>query len=173
MMRTNVHEPCRFEVVRRAWVSIFIASLVVRVLYVLSIRHAFFFDHLVTEPAFYDSWAHAIVAGDAPIHLPFDEAPAYAYFVAAIYAMGGGLLAVALVQAVLGALACAAIAVVAQRLGGARAGWLAGGLAALYGPFLYFTGQLEPAALAVCAASLALAAMPAKDASMRRWLLAG
>ncbi len=161
----------------RRWTSfvvVFAVALLVRILYIVSIRHAFFFDHLVTEPAFYDGWARAIVAGDAPLHLPFDEAPGYAYFVALVYAIAGhSLLAVAIVQAVLGAGACAAIAAVASRLGGHRAGWLAGAIAALYGPFIYFTGQLEPAALAVCATSLALAATPGKVARPRRWILAG
>ena len=152
---------------------VFAAALVVRVLYVLSIRHAFFFDHLVTEPQFYDGWASAILSGDAPVHLPFDEAPGYPYFVALVYSVGGGVLAVALVQALLGAGACAAIAQVARRIGGDRAGWLAGGIAALYGPFIYFTGQLEPATLAVCIASFGLAAMPPADARPRRWILAG
>jgi 4-amino-4-deoxy-L-arabinose transferase-like glycosyltransferase len=154
--------------------GVFALALLVRILYVVSIRHAFFFDHLVTEPAFYDSWARAIVAGDAPVHLPFDEAPGFAYFVALIYAIAGhSLLAVAIVQAVLGALACAAIAAVAQRSGGTLAGWLAGAIAALFGPFIYFTGQLEPAALAVAATSLALVATPATGAPPRRFILAG
>ena len=159
---------------RLALLGVFAGALLARILYVVSIRHAFFFDHLVTEPAFYDGWARAIVAGQAPVHLPFDEAPGFAYFVALVYSIvGRSLLGVVLVQAVLGAGACAAIAAVAERVGGARAGWLAGGIAALYGPFIYFTGQLEPAALAVCATSLALAATPAPDARPRRWILAG
>jgi 4-amino-4-deoxy-L-arabinose transferase-like glycosyltransferase len=159
---------------RRSFFGVFALALVVRILYLVSIRHAFFFDHLVTEPAFYDGWARAIVAGEAPVHLPFDEAPGFAYFVALMYAIAGHrLLAVLIVQAVLGAGACAAIAVVAERVGGHVAGWLAGGIAALYGPFIYFTGQLEPAALAVCATSLALVATPGKQAAQRRWILAG
>ena len=153
---------------------VFGAALIVRVLYVLSIRDAVFFDHLQTEPAHYDAWARAIVAGAAPVHLPFDEAPAYPYFVALIYELGGGVLAVCLVQAVLGAAACAAIAHVARALGGPRAGWVAGVLAAIYGPFIYFTGQLEPAALAVAAVAGALAVTPTSaDASPRGWWLAG
>jgi hypothetical protein len=159
---------------RTSLLGVFALALLVRILYVVSIRHAFFFDHLVTEPAFYDGWARAIVAGEVPVHLPFDEAPGFAYFVALVYAITGrSLLAVVIVQAVLGAFACAVIAAVARRCGGALAGWLAGGIAALYGPFIYFTGQLEPATLAVCATSLALVATPAADAPPRRWVLAG
>src|SRR4051812_19163673 len=97
---------------------VFAAALVVRVLYVISIRDASFVLHLQTEPAHYDEWARAIVAGHAPVHLPFDEAPAFSYFVALVYRIAGpSVIAVALVQAVLGAAACVAIASVARRLG--------------------------------------------------------
>src|SRR5689334_36680 len=37
---------------------VFGVALLLRVLYIVSIRRAFFFDHLVTEPQFYDSWAN-------------------------------------------------------------------------------------------------------------------
>jgi 4-amino-4-deoxy-L-arabinose transferase-like glycosyltransferase len=153
---------------------VFAAALVARVLYVVSIKDATFLAHLQTEPEHYDAWARAIVGGAAPVHLPFDEAPAYPYFVALVYSLtGGSLLAVLFVQALLGAAACAAIAKVAERIGGVRAAWVAGGIAAAYGPFIYFTGQLEPAALAVAAVAGALVATPLREGSPRRWILAG
>lgn len=159
---------------RNPTVVVFAAALLVRVLYVLSIRHAVFFDHLQTEPLHYDEWARAILDGRAPVQLPFDEAPGYPYFVALIYALtGGSVLAACLVQAALGAGACAAIAAIANRLGGSLACWSAGVIAALYAPFIYFTGQLEPATLAVAATAGALLATPTAEASRRRWLLAG
>ena len=74
---------------RTALLGVFALALFVRILYVVSIRHAFFFDHLVTEPAFYDGWARAIIAGEAHVHLPFDEAPGFAWFVALVYAIAG------------------------------------------------------------------------------------
>ncbi|HSN26411.1 MAG TPA: tetratricopeptide repeat protein [Kofleriaceae bacterium] len=159
---------------RRPLVVVLAVALLVRVLYVLSIRHAVFFDHLQTEPLHYDEWARAILDGRAPVHLPFDEAPGYPYFVALIYAVTGrSVLALCLVQAALGAGACAAIAAIAGRLGGPIARWTAGLLAALYAPLIYFTGQLEPAALAVTATAAALLATPTAPASRRRWFLAG
>jgi 4-amino-4-deoxy-L-arabinose transferase-like glycosyltransferase len=161
-------------VTRRAWLAVLAGALLVRVLYVLSIRDAVFFEHLQTEPQHYDAWARAILAGDAPVHLPFDEAPAYPYFVALVYALcGHSVLAVVIVQALLGAAACVAISHVACKLGGARAGWIAGAIAAAYGPFIYFTGQLEPAALAAAVTAGALAATPFEAATPRRWWLAG
>ena len=162
------------RVLHRPIAVVFALALVVRVLYVVSIRHAVFLDHLQTEPLHYDAWARAILDGQAPVHLPFDEAPGYPYVVALVYALtGGSVLAMCLVQAMLGAGACAAIAAVARRLGGGLAGWSAGLVAACYGPLIYFTGQLEPATLAVAVTAAALAATPVHEASRRRWLLGG
>src|SRR5207244_220332 len=85
---------------------------------------------------------------------------------------GHSVMAVCVVQALLGAAACAAIARLAERVGNRRAGWIAGSLAAGYAPLIYFTGQLEPAALAVAAVCGALVATPLDAATPRRWTLA-
>jgi Dolichyl-phosphate-mannose-protein mannosyltransferase len=164
----------------RAWFVGFVvvAALLVRALYLLSIRDAPFFLHLQTEPARYDAWAQGIVRGVAPFHPPLDEAPAYPYFVAAVYAcVGHRVVAVAALQAALDACSAGAVALVARRVLGARAGWVAGVLYAAYGPLVYFTGQLEPATLGVLAVSIALACTPTgrgdDAASLRAWSWAG
>jgi hypothetical protein len=152
---------------------IFGVALAVRVVYLLSIRNAFFFEHLQTEPQHYDAWATEIVRGTAHASVPFDEAPAYPYFVALIYAVvGHSVMAVCAVQALLGAAASAAIGMVAGRGAGRRAAWIAGGVAAFYAPSIYFTGQLEPATLAVAAVCGALVITPDDAATPRRWILA-
>ena len=155
--------------------GVFGVALVVRVAYVLSIRHAIFFDHLQTEPQRYDEWAAAIVSGAAPVRPPFDEAPGYPYLLALLYALfGRSVLVVTVAQSLLDAGTCAAIAAVGVRLSGARAGLIAGGLAAVYGPLIYFTGQLEPATLTAFAVSVALYATPGSDeGTARHWSLAG
>src|SRR6266403_1634214 len=87
----------------RSYGFLFIAALALRLLYVLSIRHTYFFDHLQTEPLRYQRWASLIVEGRAPLP-PYDEAPAYPFFVAAMDALfGRSLLPIAIVQAVLDA----------------------------------------------------------------------
>jgi len=159
-----------------AWIvgAVAVLALAVRTLYLLSIHRAIFFDHLVTEPARYDAWSWDIVRGAAPVRPPFDEAPGYPYFVALVYAVAGrSHMAVATVQALVDAGSCAAVAVVARRLAGARAGALAGGLLALFAPAIYFTGQLEPATWTVAAVSLWLLATPFGPARDRRMLLYG
>src|SRR5262249_7309832 len=102
---------------------VFAFALALRALYIVSIRHAFFFEHLQTDPRRYQEWAGAILASQAVFRPPFDEAPAYPYFVALLRASP---LAVACAQAVLDALACVCIALVAERLGGRRAGVIGG-----------------------------------------------
>ena len=126
----------------------FAAALAARALYVLSIHSAYFFTHLQTNPLQYHQWATLILDAPVPPHPPFEQSPGYPYFIAALYAaLGRTVMAVASVQVVLGSLTCVFIAVAGRRWFGERTGLIAGLLAALYGPFLYFTGELVPATL--------------------------
>jgi tetratricopeptide repeat protein/dolichyl-phosphate-mannose-protein mannosyltransferase len=142
-----------------------VAALAVRLCYVVSIRHAYFFDHLQTEPLRYQRWATLIVNGRMPLP-PFDEAPAYPFFVAAMYALcGASQFPIAVVQAVLDAAGCLLIGLIGRRWFGARAGLIAGALAAAYGPFIYFTGELLPTTLSlfVLLAAVASALAPWRE----------
>ena len=154
--------------------AVFAAALALRAAYLFSIRGAYFFDHLTTEPLRYHGWAQALLDGKAPLAPPFDEAPGYVALVAAVFGLAGRqVFAVAAAQAVLDAASCALIALFARRAGGPRAGWIAGALAALYGPFIYFTGELVPATLMIFALAAALVATPDGDAPRGRWIAAG
>jgi len=154
---------------------IFVAALILRLLYVLSIRDAPFFQHLQTEPQRYDEWAALILGGARAPAPPFEQAPGYAYFVAAVYAVcGRSLTAVTVVQALLDAATCALVGVAARRWFGARAGMLAGVLAALYGPSIYFTGELLPSTLFNCVCLLAIVvSLAASKEAARAWTVAG
>jgi 4-amino-4-deoxy-L-arabinose transferase-like glycosyltransferase len=142
----------------RGWILIFAAALTLRLLYVLSIHNAYFFHQLQTEALRYHQWASLILDGRAPLP-PFEQAPGYPYFVAGVYALfGRSVTAVALVQALLDAVTCTLLAVIGARWFGERAGLIAGGLAAVYGPFLYFAAQLLPSTLFVFTSVAALTA---------------
>lgn len=139
-------------------VLVFVAALLLRLLYVLSIHNAYFFRQLQTEPLRYHQWASLILDGKAPLP-PFEQSPGYPYFIAAVYALfGRSVTAVACMQALLDAVTCALLAVIGRRWFGARAGLIAGGLAAVYGPFIYFAAQLLPSTLFVFMSVAALAA---------------
>ena len=149
---------------------IFAAALGLRILYLLSVRHAPFFAHLQTEPLHYDQWARLILDGRHVPHPPFEQAPGYAYFVAAVYALcGPGTTSVALVQAVLDAMCCVLIATAARTWFGARAGLIAGMLAAAYGPFVYFSAEMLPATLFVFITMLAFTASLPLGGSAALW----
>src|SRR5690348_4932842 len=95
---------------RRAIVAVVVVAAVLRVLYVLSIRDAYFFAHLQTERLRYVRWAAAIVAGHGPAP-PFDEPPGYPYLLAGVFrTVGASPTAIALVQVALDTLTCALVA---------------------------------------------------------------
>jgi 4-amino-4-deoxy-L-arabinose transferase-like glycosyltransferase len=144
----------------RAVVFVFFGALAVRLLYLLSIHNAPFFHHLQTEPLHYHEWASLILAGHAPPP-PFEQSPGYPYFVAAVYALfAPSATVVASVQALLDAATCALLVVIGARWFGRRAGLIAGVLAVVYGPFVYFAGELLPSTLFIftCVAALAAGA---------------
>ena len=152
----------------------FVCALLVRLLYLLSLRHAYFFTLLLTEPRRYAEWAAAIVDGTARGLPPFDEAPASPYLLAAVRKGFGSAVATAAgAQAVFDAASCAAMAILGRRLAGPRAGWIAGVLGALYGPLIYFCGELVPATTLVFAIATAVVATPDAVDRPRRWILAG
>jgi hypothetical protein len=154
--------------------AVFAAALLVRGLYLASIHGAIFFTHLTTEPLRYHRWAAAILGGSAHARPPFDEAPAYVYALAGLYAVcGRSVLAATIAQAVVDAASCVLIALLARRQAGPRAGLLAGALAAVYGPLVYFTGELVPASALVLAVAAALLATPTGASRPARWLGAG
>ncbi len=148
---------------------IFTAALGLRLLYVLSIHHAYFFEHLQTDALRYQQWATLILDAPVPPRPPFEQSPGYPYLVAAVFALcGRSLMPVACLQAGLDALTCVLIAAAGRYWFGARAGWIAGSLAALYGPFIYFSAQLLPVTPFVFLCVAALCA-----ALRARWWLAG
>ncbi len=160
-----------------AW--IFAAALAIRCLYVASIADSPSFAHLQTEPKHYAEWASLIVSGHAP-SAPFEQAPGFAYFCAFVSSLlGSSVSALAYVQAGLGALTCVAIAKIAGDLRGRNARRVAGGLAAAYGPFVYFTGEVLPETLFVCVCTAAVAiSMRAREPDVacgvqRSWWVAG
>jgi hypothetical protein len=139
--------------------AVFGTALLLRGLYLGSIHDTAFFTQLQTEPLHYFEWAKAIVAGAGAPAPPFEQAPGYPYFVAAIVALSGSsVLAIAVVQAILGALTCALLALVGERTFGRRAGLIAGLLGAAYGPWIYFTAEVVPSTLLLFLIVAALAA---------------
>ncbi len=154
-----------------------LAALTLRLLYVLQADDNPLFAHPIVDARTYVRTALHLSAGQwlGPPQ-PFWQPPLYPYFLGGFFALfGENYHLPRLVQAVSGAAVCLLVFALGRRAFSAPVvGWLAAGAAALYGPFLYFEGELLPASLAVFLNALALLALLwAAAGGIGRWLIAG
>jgi tetratricopeptide (TPR) repeat protein len=133
-------------------------ALVVRLLHVWQMRDTLFFSVLMGDSRGYDAWARQLAAGDWIGSEVFYQAPLYPYFLGVVYALvGRDLLAVRLIQAVLGAVSSVALGYATRRLVSPAAGLVAGLMLALYPPAIFFDGLLQKSVLDVLFVCLSLA----------------
>ncbi len=125
---------------------LFLVAAGVRVLYVLAcVQHPEFMIPLI-DASTYDTFARQWVELGLRDSTTAWHAAFYPLFLAAVYrAFSPSVLVAMLVQAALGAAACCCVAGVARRCFGERAMWLAGLMAAAYGPLIFYDVQLMPA----------------------------
>jgi Tfp pilus assembly protein PilF len=137
---------------------VFVVALGVRLVHVWQMRGTVYFSVLMADSRGYDAWARQIAAGDWIGRDVFYQAPLYPYFLATLYSFfGPDLLVVRVVQALLGAAACVALAVATARLFSERAGLVAGLMLALYPPAIFFDGSIQKSVLDVLLLCVALA----------------
>lgn len=152
-------------------------ALVLRLAHWWAVRGQPFFAWLAMDSQEYDRWAQEIAAGDWLGSQVFFQAPLYPYFLAVLYKLfGRSLDAVYLVQIGLAVAGCYALYRAGREISGERLGLAAAGLAAVYGPFLFYDVQVlkESPAVTVTAFLLwALAAGRAQGERWRWWLIAG
>ena len=132
---------------------VLVAAGVVRLGYVLTLENALNVT-FEADPLTYDQLARNLLAGrpyvGASFYFPTGTEnptaywdPLYPLFLAGIYALvGHDLLAVRLVQVVLGVASCGLLYVLGHSVFGPRIGLLGAGFAAIYPFFIYYTGQL-------------------------------
>jgi tetratricopeptide (TPR) repeat protein len=139
------------------WI-VFGIALALRLLHVWQMRDTPFFATLMGDARGYDRWAQEIAGGDWMGRDVFYQAPLYPYFLGALYRMfGRDLLIVRVVQAVIGAAGCAALAAAGQRWLTPAAGAVAGLMLALYPPAIFFDGLIQKAVLDVFFVCVSLA----------------
>jgi Flp pilus assembly protein TadD len=124
--------------------GVFLLALVVRLVYLAAFRGSPFFSQLMVDAQWHDEWAWGWAEGTwSHEGRAFFRAPLYPFWLSVLYRIfGHDLLAVRLVQALLGAGTAAALAGTALRLCGQRAALAAGGIAAAYGALVFFDGEL-------------------------------
>jgi tetratricopeptide (TPR) repeat protein len=163
--------------VRVKWlIVIFATALSLRVLYLIQIQSIPLFYNLPGDGRTYDEWAQRIAAGDWLGSGVFYQAPLYPYFLGIWQAiLGHNLWAIRMIQAALGALSCALIFLVGERLFSRSAGVASGLVLAFYAPAIFFDVLIEKSVLDVFLLSLLLwvlvCAWSRRD--WRRWLSAG
>ena len=165
--------------------GIFALALAVRLAYLVQMQASPCFDVPLMDADYHDRWARMIAGGEWLGEAVFFRAPLYPSFLGALYSLFGPDYALVRgVQFTLGALTCVLLYLLGARIGGRPVGVVAGVMAALYGPFVYFEGELLlPVLEALFAAALLLclswalpsgAQTPARPAAWwPPWLLAG
>jgi 4-amino-4-deoxy-L-arabinose transferase-like glycosyltransferase len=131
-----------------------------------------------TDMEFLVGWARRIAGGDVLGRGsgPFWWAPLYPYTLAALFAaLGPSLHAAALAQAALGAATCVLVYLLGRELCGEAAGLIAGVLAAVYGPSIFYAGVFLSTTLEVvlCVAALLALTLARVRPTGARWTGAG
>ncbi|MBP2681854.1 MAG: putative O-linked GlcNAc transferase-putative TPR-containing transrane protein [Candidatus Krumholzibacteriota bacterium] len=129
---------------RSAMALTFVFALVVRLLYLAAFRGSPYFAVPIVDAEWHDAWAWGWASGTWSMQgEAFFRAPLYPFWLSLVYRVfGHDLLAARIVQAVLGAAASAALAGCGWRIRGRGAALAAGLIASLYGPMIFFDGEL-------------------------------
>ncbi len=165
---------------RRILFLVLALALVLRLAHWVAVREAPFVGSLVMDSEEYDRWAREIAGGEWLGSEPFFQAPLYPYLLAVVYALVNGapalrLDAVYLLQIALAVAGCWALYRAGRLLGGTRLGLAAAGLAAVYGPFLFYDVQLLKESPAVTTVSFLLWGLVAgaRGGRLGVWLAVG
>ncbi len=154
-----------------------LAGVLLRAEYLRELIASPFGRHLVLDAEWFDQAARMIAAGKSlsPHDLLF-RPPFYPSILALVYKIAGpGLLLPRLVQSVLGILTVVLVARIARRTHGESAAKVAAVLAATYGMFIYFEGELLATTVGVFLIAVATDAIlaAAESHSKRRLAMAG
>jgi tetratricopeptide (TPR) repeat protein len=155
---------------------LFLLALGVRLIYLIQLRGSPLFESPIMDARYHDQWALAIRNGLPFLQGPYFRAPLYPYFLAAIYSLfGHSYLAARMVQFLIGSLSVLLIYFLGKRAFSATVGRVAAVLAAFYGLFIYFEGELLiPALIVFLDLALLLALLSAQDRpGWWRWLGCG
>ena len=158
--------------------AIFGVALAVRLLHVWLLSRSPYFDALMGDARGYDEWARRLAGGDWIGTEVFYQAPLYPYFLGVLYSLfGHSLLAVRVVQAVVGAGSAALLGMAGYRLFSPRVGQIAGVALALYAPAIFFDALLQKSVLDLFFIALALwliaRLVDGTREARRDWLLLG
>jgi len=161
---------------RRFLLAILAIALILRLVHWWAVRGEPFFSQLAMDSQEYDRWAQEIAAGGWLGTRVFFQAPLYPYLLATVYTVAGRSLdAIYLLQIAASLGGIWALYRAARVMADERTARVTAGLAAVYGPFLFYDVQLlkeSPAVTVTCCLLWALAAARARERA-GGWLAAG
>ena len=159
-----------------ACAGVFVVALIVRLIYLWQSSSNPTFASPIVDAMEYDALARSAAAGKG-ISLGFFWQPFfYPAFLSGIYSISGSSMLVArIVQLFLGALTCGLTCLLGRRLFGNRIGLVAGLMAALYGPLVFYDCELLGTGLESLLAVILLLLVTGAPASRggRWWFLLG
>jgi 4-amino-4-deoxy-L-arabinose transferase-like glycosyltransferase len=156
-----------------SWLAVFVVAFAARLVFVWHSRQLPFFFSPIIDAQGYDSRAVELITTGISAR-PFDQAPLYTMFLAAIYAVfGHGYLAPRIVQSLMGAASCVMVLRLGTRLSGRTAGLIAGFAAALYGPLVFYeTDLLREVLVIFLALALLLCLLRWEESGRLPWVAA-
>jgi Tfp pilus assembly protein PilF len=123
--------------------AVFSLALVVRLLYLYESSASPFFEMPLNDSGMYHGLARALVDGEGLGWRFFYQSAFYPLYLSVVYLIfGPSIIAVKLLQALLGAVTAAMVERFADRIGGVFVGVTAGIVTALYGPLIFFETEL-------------------------------
>ncbi|MGD8627982.1 MAG: glycosyltransferase family 39 protein, partial [bacterium] len=130
---------------RRVLLILVLVALALRIAYIIDVSDSPYFKFPILDPYWYDAKARDVLSGDLLASGGSFRVPLYVYFVALSYLVFGlTYFGPLIMQALVGALSCALIFIIARKVFGRTAGILAGAGFALYGMAVYSDGELQP-----------------------------
>ncbi len=152
-------------------------ALALRLVFLAQVSDHVLFSSLTGDPAAYHARAMEILAGNAvPPHAYFHSSPLYPFFLAIVARFAGpGYHAARVVQAVIGSASVLLVWQLGRVTVGRRAGLVAGLLAALYVPFIFFVAETLEITIVIAFATAMLIALlgAAETGSVGRAAAAG
>ncbi len=141
------------------FLAVFVIAILVRGLYWLEVRNLPLFQEPTGDAATHLAMSRELARDGlgAPHGTPYTQAPLYPFFLFVTQATGLGLGGAHAIQFLLGAAGAVLLALVGFRLAGFTGAAVAGLGGALYGPFVFFEGELLSISLAVFLIEAALA----------------
>ena len=132
-------------------VALAVLALGLRLGYLFQAADSPFFDTPIVDARSYTEYARELATDSwAGRPMPFWQAPFYPYFLAVLFSFfGENYYLPRLLQALAGTVTCLLVFKLGREVFSPTVGWIAALGAALYGPFLYFEGELLPTTWAV------------------------